>query len=102
MDVGIELKLNKDDLDTIRHNYSGDVETCFTEMLTMWLKQTIPLPNMAALILALKQPPVAMDQLAESLEKTEISGPGSFGDVKLKFPHIKNEVCDERTRKELE
>ena len=102
VDIGIELKLNKDDLDTIRHNFKGDVETCFTEMLTMWLKLTTPPPNMAVLILALKQPPVGLNQLAESLEKTKISRSFDSGDVKLEFPHIKNEVRDERTREELE
>ena len=101
-DIGIELNLNKDDLDAIRQNHSADVGTCFTEMLTIWLRQTTPPPNMAQLISALKQPPVGLHQLAESLCGYIEHTATRIEVEKLKFSHIMQVVHNECTRQELE
>ena len=42
--TGIELSLLITDLDEITINGGGNVGNCFTDMLTLWLKQADPPP----------------------------------------------------------
>ena len=110
MDIGIELDLKKPDLDAIETNFGNDLTKCFTEMLTLWLKQVDPLPTQGALVEALRSPIVNLGQLAESVEnedffielssrESEVSTPRAV-DNQL-FPHI-NDIQDEHSRRELE
>ena len=109
MDIGIELDLKKPDLDAIETNFgSNDLTKCFTEMLTLWLKQVDPLPTQRALVEALRSPIVNLGQLAESIENedffvelssSEVSAPRAV-DNQL-FPHI-DDIQDEQSRRELE
>ena len=112
IDIGIELNLKKTDLDAIQDKNNSD--QCFTEMLTLWLKQADPLPTQKVLVEALRQPTVNLGQLAGHVERQNLSNLDvsevvvpravSFPDEpeKLTFPHISSEVHDERTRRELE
>ena len=78
---------------------------CLIEMLTLWLKQVDPLPTWSALITALQQPPIGLQQLAEQIEKMHIvnDSNGLSAEVaKLSFPHIKEVVPDQCAREELE
>ena len=128
MDLGIELDLDKSDLEVIQQNFHGDINSCFTEMLKLWLSQVDPLPKWEALIKALKQQAVGHQRLAVSLENMltyinmddstlELEGLccGNDPDIEnsvsaafevtregLSYPNIMDEVHDERTRKELE
>ena len=68
MDIGIELNLEKSDLDTFQDRYKENIEKCFTEMLDLWLR-TNPRPMLADLIAALKERTVGFHQLAEDLER---------------------------------
>ena len=68
MEIGLELKLTKSDLDAIQERYKDNVGRCFTEMLDSWLR-TISRPTLADLIAALRQQPVGFNQLAEDLER---------------------------------
>ena len=63
-DIGIELGLKVEDLDTIRHQYQ-DIGECFTAMLTCWLKSTDPVPTWRALAEALMAEPVNEVELAQ-------------------------------------
>lgn len=38
--IGLHLGLHKPTLDVIGANHKGDVETCFMECLSVWLKRT--------------------------------------------------------------
>ena len=76
-------------------------------MLTLWLKQVDPLPTWSALITALKQPTIGLQQLAEQIENMHIIVKDSNGlsakvAKKLSFPHIKEVVPDQSAREELE
>jgi hypothetical protein len=116
MDIGIELGLNKTDLDAIKTNFGDDLTKCFTEMLTLWLKQVNPLPTQRALVEALRSPIVNQGQLAQCIEKEDLLDESSSSEVvtprtvlvpyeadnKL-FPYISDvDVQDEQARRELE
>ena len=115
MDIGIELGLNKTDLDAIKTNLDNDPTKCFTEMLTLWLKQVNPLPTQRALVEVLRNPIVNLGQLAESVENedllvdhelssSEVITPRAIVPYEAdnqSFPHI-NDVQDEQSRRELE
>ena len=115
MDIGIELGLDKTDLDAIKTSYGDNLTQCFTEMLTLWLKQANPLPTQRALVEALRKPAVNQNQLAQRVEKEDFLNDLSSSEVvtpravlvpyeaenKL-FPHIISVVQDEQSRKELE
>jgi hypothetical protein len=66
-EIGIQLKLEKIDLDAISNTNGSDVDACFTEMLSMWLKQTKSQPKWSRMIKALKSRPVGFQQLAEHI-----------------------------------
>lgn len=107
MNIGIELNILKTDLDAIKMtNEGGNPGDCLTEMLSLWLKQVNPSPTWTALITALKQPTVGLEQLAKQIESIHVSAKeslGLFAEVtKLSFPHIKEVAPDERSREELE
>ena len=68
MDIGIELNLDKSDLDALQDRYKENVDKCFTEMLDLWLR-TNPRSMLADLIAALKERTVGFHQLAEELER---------------------------------
>ena len=63
-DVGIELGLKVEELETIRRQYQ-DIGDRFTAMLTYWLKSTDPVPTWKALADALRAGPVDEVELAE-------------------------------------
>ena len=100
MNIGIELSIIKTDLDTIKVTESGNPGNCLTEMLTLWLKQVDPPPTWLALIAALKQPTIGLQQLAEQIEQMHVIVKNSNGlsaeVAKLSFPHIKEVAPDER------
>ena len=110
MDIGIELGLNKTDLDAIKTNFGDDVTKCFTEMLTLWLNQVNPLPTQRALVEVLRSPIINLGQLAECIKKedlllnevssSEVVTPRAVvtpyeADNQL-FPHI-NDIQDEES-----
>jgi hypothetical protein len=116
MDIGIELGLNKTDLDAIKTSCGDDLTRCFTEMLTLWLKQVNPSPTQRALVKALRTPTVNQGQLAENVEKQDLLNELSSSEVVTPravlvpyeagnqlFPHISDvDVQDEQARQELE
>ena len=65
MDIGIELSLSKTDLDAIKETEGGIVGKCFTEMITLWLKRVDPPPTLNALVTALKEQTIDLEELAE-------------------------------------
>ena len=67
-DIGIELGLKVADLDAIEKNNHGNVEKCFSKMLTLWLRRANPPPTWSAMIEALKEPAVGFEDLAEQVE----------------------------------
>ena len=104
MNIGIELNIIKPDLDAIKATVQGgNPGDCLTEMLTLWLKHTNPLPTWSALVTALKQPTIGLQQLAKQIENLHIIV-NDFSDevTKLSFPHIKEVVPNEHAREELE
>ena len=106
MNIGIELDILKTDLDAIKATVQGgNPGDCLTEMLTLWLKQVDPPPTWSALVTALKQPTVGLQQIAEKIEKTFniTDSNGLSAEVaKLSFPHIKEMIPNEHAREELE
>ena len=104
-DIGIELNITVPDLDVIRENKSGDIGSCFTEMLILWLKRLDPPPTWSSLVDALKEPTVNIQQVAKQLQKMFIAedSSGLSAEVaELSFPYIANIAPDERAREELE
>ena len=61
--------MKKNDLDAIKTTNGNDADACFREMLSLWLKQTKPLPTWSKMIRALKRPAVGFQRLAEDIEK---------------------------------
>ena len=102
MDIGIEQNIIKTDLDAIKVAEGGNPKHCLTEMLTLWLKRVDPPPTWSALVIALKRPTTGFQQLAEEIEEIyTIKGNISAEVAKLSFPHIKEEIPDERARERL-
>ena len=85
-DIGLELKLEKTDLDTIMKKHGSDANVCFEEMLSMWLKQTEFRPTWSKMIRALKKPAVGFQELAEDIEKNSTTEQ-STGPELLQFSH---------------
>ena len=52
-DIGIELDINPDSLDTIEANHD-DVRKSLTDMIKLWLRQTTPPPTWQALAAAVQ------------------------------------------------
>ena len=108
VNIGIQLNLIKTDLDAIKEANSSDIGNCFTEMLSLWLKQVNPPPTWSALVTALREPPVGLQQLSEMIAKKYVfkdssNAPSVSAEVaKLSFPHIKHVAPNEQTRMELE
>ena len=106
--IGIELNFIPGDLEAISESKGGDVDDCFTELLTNWLRWINPSPTLAALALALEHPSVGHQQLVESLKDL-----GTFQNeshevdvtnvvASISFPLLADHVHDERSREELE
>ena len=64
--IGLELEIDPETLDTIKRDNS-DTEDRFRAMLTTWLKTVDPKPSLAALAKALRSPTVGREQLANEL-----------------------------------
>lgn len=99
--IGIELDLEKNDLDAINATHGSDTDACFREMLSLWLKQTRSLPTWSKLIRALKRPAVGFQRLAEDIEKKLTK---QYGNLELlHFSHVTDIIeADEEDREELE
>ena len=110
MDIGIELSLNKSDLDALEGTNGGDVGKCFTETISLWLNKTDPLPSLCALVAALKEPAVGLEHLADQLEKKWREKNAAKSETfisdaetdQISFPHISKVAPDEETRQLLE
>ena len=77
-DIGIQLKLTPSNLKMIEADYKK-VEDCCREMLHTWLTQE-PEPTWAALVEALKSPPVKCDNVARKIELEHLPKPESSQD----------------------
>ena len=71
-DIGIELDLKVTDLDVISETNHGNVNKCFSEMLTLWLKRVNPPPRWSVMVEALKEPTVGFENLAERVERSTV------------------------------
>ena len=110
MDIGIELSLKKSDLDALEETDGGNVGKCFTEMISLWLNKTNPLPSLSTLVAALKEQAVGFEQLADQLEKKWSERNAAKSQTftadseidQISFPHIGKIAPDEKTRQLLE
>ena len=66
-DIGLELGVTADDLDTIK-KANDDPKECLREMLRQWLSNVKPVPSWKALIAALRVPAVNCSALANEIE----------------------------------
>ena len=66
-DLGLELGVREVTLRIIKKSCDGEVGSCFTEMLSTWLKMVDPRPSWEGLIEALEQPAVGYADLAETV-----------------------------------
>ena len=81
-DIGIELDLKVTDLDVISGTNHGNVNKCFSEMLTLWLKRVNPPPKWSAMVEALNEPAVGFEDLAEKVERSILSDTTDSGPAK--------------------
>ena len=81
-DIGIELDLKVTDLDVVSEINHGNVNKCFSEMLTLWLKQVNPPPKWSAMVKALKEPAVGFEDLAEQVQRSVLSDATDSGPAK--------------------
>ena len=103
MNIGIELGIIKTDLDPIKVTEGGNPGNCLREMLALWLKQVHPPPTWSALITALKQPTIGLQQLAKEIEKKYKCLTGLSTEVAMpSFPYIKEVAPDDHALEELE
>ena len=69
--IGLGLNLKEGDLKAIDKTHNGNVEDCFTKMLSIWLRATSTC-KLADLTASLKHPPVRLCKLAEEVEKKHL------------------------------
>ena len=60
-------------LDAIRKNDKDNPDSCMTQMLMEWLKQSNPLPTWSSLVAALRKPTVGQEHLADNVEHQYLS-----------------------------
>ena len=70
-DLGLELGVKEVTLQTIKSDCNSEVEPCFREMLSAWLKMTNPRPSWEGLIAALKQPYIKCEELADKVSEEQ-------------------------------
>ena len=70
--LGLELGIKIGDLEVIEQNCKSDIETCFKNMLLMWLRMVDPLPTWDSLVSALGKSSVGRKDLAENIRKKYI------------------------------
>ena len=85
--MGIELDMKVSVLETIKQNHHNEVDSCFTAMLTDWLKQINPPPTWKALADALNSSTVGYGELACTIEKTYCNKTESTASVIEDSPH---------------
>ena len=86
--LGLELGIHETELQVIKANNPNDVEACFREMLSYWLKMTKPAPSYQALVEACSRPFVKCHELASEIaKKHDITLPGMWGRAQC------NEAC---------
>ena len=56
----------------IQWNNKEHTDACMNEMLIMWLNQSNPPPTWSSLMVALKQPTVGLEQLADNIARMSI------------------------------
>ena len=81
-DIGLKLDLSMSDLNAIKASHCNSVELCFSEMLTIWLKQVDPAPTWSALVGALQLPTVGYEELAKRVE-SEVTELGPATEVQV-------------------
>ena len=69
-DLGLELDISVDYLDTISGDRGNKPEDCLREVLRRWLSGVNPEPTWKTLITALRVPAVGHQSLAEEIEQT--------------------------------
>ena len=84
----------KTDLDAISGTHGKDIDRCFIEMLTEWLKKVNPRPSWSAMIAALAMPDVNFQELAENLKIKYNSESSKV--------HLPESTPDELIREDLE
>ena len=66
-DLGVQLRIEKSDLDAFETQYQRNLDRCLQEMLSHWLSQTDP--SWQGIVSALSSPSLSQSLLAERLEK---------------------------------
>ena len=66
--IGLQLHFTMSDLEPIEKTKMKDIDDCFIEMLTRWLRRADPLPTWSALVAALKRRMVGFQDLAKQVE----------------------------------
>ena len=67
-DIGLDLGLQPEALDRIRHDFQS-ADDCHREMLTVWLRAITPAPTVEILIATLKQPYVNFAHLVQDVQE---------------------------------
>ena len=98
--IGIQLRMKIEDLEAIGEKNLNAPESCFTDCITTWLRQTEPPPTWTALINALRSPPVGFQEMAERLEGKFVQ-PFLTANQIFKFPHIDEVAMNEQQKEEL-
>ena len=66
--IGMELKVNRGELDAIKKDNPGSSKDCLKCMLSAWLKSANPRPSWEALADALKSSLVGEERLSEEVK----------------------------------
>ena len=67
--LGLELGIKIADLEVIENNCKSDIDSCFKNMLLMWLRMVDPLPTWEGLVSALGKSSVGRKDIAENIRK---------------------------------
>ena len=70
-DLGLELGVKEVTLQIIKSDCNSEVEPCFREMLSAWLKMTNPRPTWEGMLAALEWPYIKCEELADQVREDQ-------------------------------
>ena len=97
--IGIHIGIEIGHLDAIKLSNVSNVDICFTEFLTLWLRQSVPPPTWSSIVAALKSSLVNLTQLAEMIEARYLQLPDESKKPPNWYRHISEvEQLDSRQK----
>ena len=85
--IGIQLEVSLEELNTIKVRHSNNPDECLTELLAHWLRNALQ-PAWTLIAKALRSPTVKFDELASKIEMANLIGHLNVKTVPIRFSQL--------------